>query len=339
MSDKISIAITGMGNVAMTLIKGVEFYKNSTDGLWHPRLAGFTVGDAVVTGVFDVDSTKVGKKVADLITDYKIDSNNLVVQPGIIEDPTPTHLAKHGTLKSVRYDEFVSSLKKLKPDFLINLVSSGMDKSGESYAKAALETGSSFFNATASKITTPQMRSAFESKGIMILGDDMMSQFGGTAFHRGMIEFMTNRGIIIQKAYQLDVGGNPDTQNTMAEELREKKRRIKTESIAIETPYPFKSTAGTTEYAEQLGNSRVSYYWMEAKGFLGSTVEMDLTLRTNDSSNGCNVILDSIRAAKMAISKKDLTKSEIISAYAFKNPPKKMKIRDSIKAFEEAFAN
>ena len=74
---------------------------------------------------------------------------------------------------------------------------------------------------------------------------------------------------------------------------------------------------------------------MEAKGFLGSTVEMDLTLRTNDSANGCNVILDSIRAAKMAISKNDLNKSEIISAYAFKNPPKKMKIRDSIKAFED----
>ena len=339
MPDKISIAITGMGNVAKTLIKGMEFYKNSTEGLWHPKLAGFTVSDTVVSGVFDVDSTKVGKKVADLITDYKINSNNLVVQAGIIEDPTPTHLAKHGSQKSVKYDEFVNSLKKLKPDFLINLVSSGMDKSGESYAKAALETGSSFFNATASKITTPQMRSAFESKGIMILGDDMMSQFGGTAFHRGMIEFMTNRGITIQKAYQLDVGGNPDTQNTMAEELREKKRKIKTESIAIETPYPFKSTAGTTEYAEQLGNSRVSYYWMEAKGFLGSTVEMDLTLRTNDSANGCNVILDSVRAAKMAISKKDLTKSEIISAYAFKNPPKKMKIRDSIKAFEDAFAN
>ncbi len=339
MVDKINIAITGMGNVAKTLIKGLEFYKNSTEGLWHPKLAGFTASDTSVVGVFDVDSTKVGKKVSEIITDYKINSNNLVVQPGIIEDPTPPHLMKHGELKSVRYAEFVNSLKKLKPDFLINLVSSGMDKTGESYAKAALETGSSFFNATSSKVTTPQTKSAFESKGLMILGDDMMSQFGGTAFHRGMIEFMTNRGITIQKAYQLDVGGNPDTQNTMAEELREKKRKIKTESIAIETQYPFKSTAGTTEFAEQLGNSRVSYYWMEAKGFLGSTVEMDLTLRTNDSANGCNVILDSIRAAKMAISKKDLTKSEIISAYAFKNPPKKMKIRDSIKAFEDSFAN
>ncbi|HWY34783.1 MAG TPA: hypothetical protein VNX68_09055, partial [Nitrosopumilaceae archaeon] len=153
------------------------------------------------------------------------------------------------------------------------------------------------------------------------------------------MEFITHRGIKIEKAYQLDVGGNKDTQNTMAEELREKKRKIKTDSISVEVPYPFRSTAGTTEYAEQLGNSRVSYYWMEAKGFLGSTIEMDLSLKTNDSTNGCNVILDSIRAAKISISKKDLSKSEIISAYAFKNPLKKAKIRESIKAFEDAFSN
>jgi myo-inositol-1-phosphate synthase len=154
-----------------------------------------------------------------------------------------------------------------------------------------------------------------------------------------MIEFMINRGMTIQKAYQLDVGGNPDTQNTMAEQLREKKRKIKTESISVESPYPFKSTAGTTEYAEQLGNSRVSYYWMEARGFLGAPIEMDLALRTNDSSNGCNIILDSIRAAKSAIMKKDFAKADVISAYAFKNPLKKTKIRESIRAFEEAFAN
>ncbi|MGI0083413.1 MAG: hypothetical protein ACREAG_08945 [Nitrosopumilaceae archaeon] len=339
MSDKINIAITGMGNVATTLIKGLQFYQNSTEGLWHPKIAGFTISDTVVSGIFDIDSTKVGKKVNHLISDYKLNFDNLAVQPGITDDPTPTHISEHGELKSVKYNEFVNSLKKIKPDFLINLISSGMDKSGESYAKAALEAGCSFFNATSSKITTPQLKTAFESKGLMILGDDLMSQFGGTAFHRGMIEFMTNRGIKIQKAYQLDVGGNPDTQNTMAEELREKKRKIKTESISVEAPYPFRSTAGTTEYAEQLGSSRVSYYWMEAKGFLDSTIEMDLSLRTNDSTNGCNIILDSIRAAKMAISKKDLAKSDIISAYAFKNPPKKMKIRDSIKAFEDTFVN
>lgn len=333
--SKINVAITGVGNVTKTLIKGLEFYKNSTEGLWHQKLAGFTINDISVSGVYDVDSSKVGKKIKDIMTDYKIDSD-LSVQAGIADDPI--NFPK-GQVKSVKYNEFVDSLKKLKPDFLVNLISSGMDKSSESYAKAALEAGCSFFNATSSKTITPQLKSSFESKGLMVLGDDLMSQFGGTAFHRGMMEFMVNRGITIHKAYQLDVGGNADTQNTMAEQLREKKRKIKTESISVEVPYTFRSTAGTTEYAEQLGNSRVSYYWMEAKGFLGAPIEMDLSLRTNDSSNGCNVILDSIRAAKFAISKNDLAKSDIISAYAFKNPPKKTKIRESIKAFEEAFAN
>src|SRR5438309_733169 len=233
--DKIKIAVLGMGNVASTLVKGIEFYKNSTEGLWHPKIGGFSLYD------------------------------------------------------------------------------------------------------TSAKTATGQALKEFQSKELMILGDDLMSQFGGTAFHRGMIEFMTNRGIKVQKAYQLDVGGNQDTMNTMAEETREKKRQIKTESIAIEAPYSFRSTAGTTEYAEQLGDSRVSYYWMEAKGFLNSIVEMDLSLRTNDSTNGCNVILDSIRAAKIALSKNDLAKADVISSYAFKNPPKKMNIRECIIAFEDAF--
>lgn len=332
---KIIVAITGVGNVTKTLIRGLEFYKNSTDGLWHPKIAGFTIDDIVVSGVYDVDSSKVGKKITEIIVDKTINPD-LLVQPGILDDPINTPA---GQRKSVKYGEFVESLKKIKPDFLVNLISSGMDRSSESYAKAALEVGCSFLNATASKTITPQLKSSFESKGLMILGDDLMSQFGGTAFHRGMMEMLVNRGITIRKAYQLDVGGNADTQNTMAEQLREKKRKIKTESISIEVPYPFNSTAGTTEYAEQLGNSRVSYYWIEGKGFLGAPLEMDLSLRTNDSSNGCNVILDSIRAAKFAISKNDITKSDIISAYAFKNPLKKTKIRESIKAFEESFVN
>jgi len=254
--DQIKIAIAGFGSVASTLIKGLQFYKSSTEGLWHPKLAGFDITDVVVTDIYDIDPSKVGKKVS-VVSDYKVDSD-LIIQPGILEDPISHNFAQTGGVKSTSYQDMVSSLKKRNPDFLINLISSGMDKSGEKYSKAALEAGCSFFNATSSKTVNDQTRSAFSSKGLMILGDDLMSQFGGTAFHRGMMEFITHRGIKIEKAYQLDVGGNKDTQNTMAEEIREKKRKIKTESISVEIPYPFKSTAGTTEYAEQLGNSRVS---------------------------------------------------------------------------------
>jgi myo-inositol-1-phosphate synthase len=338
-TDKISLALVGIGNVATTLVKGFEFYKNSTDGLWHPKIAGLTLNDFTISAAYDIDSSKVGKKIGDIVKNYKTDFGNLVIQQGMTDDTVPPHITQNGQIKSVSYEEFVNSLKKIKPDFLVNLISSGMEKSSEKYAKAALEVGCSFFNATATKTVTDQTRKAFESKGIMILGDDLMSQFGGTAFHRGMIDFMASRGIFLRKAYQLDVGGNLDTQNTMAEETRERKRQIKTQSIAIESPIPFMSTAGTTEYAEQLGDSRVSYYWMEARGFLNSPVELDLSLRTNDSTNGCNVIVDSIRAANKSISNKDFAKADIISAYAFKNPPKKMHIRECIKTFEDSFLN
>jgi len=335
----INIALVGIGNVATTLVKGLEFYKNSTEGLWHPKLGGFTLNDLTLSVAYDIDSAKVGKKMHELLKNYKTSFDSLTIQPGILEDASPAHVAENGQVKTTSFDEFVSSLKKTKPDFLVNLISSGMERSSEKYAKAALDAGCSFFNATSANTVTEQTRKAFESKGLMILGDDLMSQFGGTAFHRGMIDFITSRGIRLQKAYQLDVGGNQDTKNTMAEETREKKRQIKTHSIAIESPVPFMSTAGTTEYAEQLGDSRVSYYWMEARGFLNSTIEMDLSLRTNDSTNGCNVIIDSIRAAKKSLSKKDLSKAEIISAYAFKNPPRKIHIRECIKAFEDEFVN
>lgn len=337
MSDKIKVAVVGSGNVTLTLIKGLEFYKNSTEGLWHPKISGLTLSDITISAVFDIDPSKVGKKIGQVITDCKTDFSDITIQPGIMLDPVPSHINQGGQTKSVSYEEFVKSLKAVKPDFLVNVISSGLDNTSGKYSEAALDAGCSFFNATSSKTVTDKTKKAFEEKGLMILGDDLMSQFGGTAFHRGMIEFMTNRGIKIQKAYQLDVGGNQDTMNTMAEEIREKKRSAKTESIAIEAPYPFKSTAGTTEYAAQLGESRVSYYWMEAKGFLGSTIEMDLSLRTNDSTNGCNVIVDSLRAAKHILTKKDLAKTDIISAYAFKNPAKRMHIRECIKSFEDAF--
>ena len=338
-TGKISLALIGVGNVATTLVKGFEFYKNSTQGLWHPKLAGLTLNDFTVSAVYDIDASKVGKKISELVKNHKTDFGNITVQPGIADDTAPPHVSKNGQIKSASYDEFVNSLKNAKPDFVLNLISSGMEKSSEKYAKAALDAGCSFFNATAAHTVTDQIRKSFESKGIAILGDDLMSQFGGTAFHRGMIDFMASRGIFLQKAYQLDVGGNQDTQNTMAEETRERKRQIKTESIAIESPIPFRSTAGTTEYAEQLGDSRVSYYWMEAGGFLNSPIELDLALKTNDSTNGCNVIVDSIRAAKKSLSSKDYAKIDIISAYAFKNPSKKMHIRECIKAFEDSFLN
>ena len=165
MPDKIKIAIIGMGNVATTLLKGFEFYKNSTDGLWHPTLAGLTLNDFTLSSVYDIDSSKVGKKIGQILTNSKSDFSDLVIQSGLMEDSTPSHIAQKGQIKTTNYDGFVKSLKDTKPEFLINLISSGMEKSSEKYAKAALDAGCSFFIATSAKTANENSQKAFESKG------------------------------------------------------------------------------------------------------------------------------------------------------------------------------
>src|SRR4029077_11555340 len=116
--DQIKIAIAGFGSVASTLIKGLQFYKSSTEGLWHPKLAGFGITDVIVTDIYDIDPSKVGKKVSGVVSDYKVDSD-VIIQPGILEDPVSHNFAQMGGVKSTSYDDVVGSLKKMSPDFLI----------------------------------------------------------------------------------------------------------------------------------------------------------------------------------------------------------------------------
>jgi myo-inositol-1-phosphate synthase len=151
-----------------------------------------------------------------------------------------------------------------------------------------------------------------------------------------MIDFMVERGVHVKKSYQLDVGGSAETKNTMDERIRMLKRGMKTDSIGMEAPYKFESVAGTTEYTDFLGDSRNSYYWMSSEGFLGSNIVMDLTLRTSDGANAGNVLLDVVRAtAKKTNAAKA---SEVISAYGFKSPLKRFKIRDAYSNFVSMFA-
>jgi myo-inositol-1-phosphate synthase len=220
----------------------------------------------------------------------------------------------------------------------LNLISSGMDKTSLAYAKAALQARVSFVNATPAKIATnASLAKKFAASKLVLAGDDLLSQFGGTAFHKGMIDFMVERGVHVKQSYQLDVGGSAETKNTMSEHIRMLKRGMKTRSIGMEAPYKFESVAGTTEYTDFLGDSRNSYYWMSSEGFLGSNIVMDLTLRTNDGSNAGNVLLDVVRAAA-AKKVKAAKASEVISAFGFKSPPKQFKIREAYVNFLNAFA-
>jgi myo-inositol-1-phosphate synthase len=333
----IRVAVIGVGNVGATFVQGIDYYSGrNTVGLWHQKVAGLRPSNVKVVAAFDIDPAKVGKSLSQVATEstrkyHDIKDSKVAVKPGILADSN----GKISNPAKASPDEFVKELKKSGAQVVLNLISSGMDKTSLEYAKAALAARASFVNATPAKIATnPALAKKFASSRLVLAGDDLLSQFGGTAFHKGMIDFMVERGVHVKKSYQLDVGGSAETKNTMDERIRMLKRGMKTGSIGMEAPYRFESVAGTTEYTDFLGDSRNSYYWMSSEGFLGSDIVMDLTLRTSDGANAGNVLLDVVRAT----AKKTSKASEVISAYGFKNPPKQFKIREAYSNFVSMFA-
>lgn len=335
---EIRVVVIGVGNVGSTFVRGIKYYKGkNTIGLWHQKIAGLKPSNVKVVAAFDIDPVKVGKslsQVATQDTNYHSSSDSKVtVSPGILVDNN----SKIGSPVKTSVGEFAKALKKSAAEVVLNLISSGNDRTSLEYAKVALAERASFVNATPAKIATNHtLAKKFAACKLVLAGDDLLSQFGGTAFHKGMIDFMVERGVHINKSYQLDVGGSAETKNTMDERIRMLKRGMKTGSIGMEAPYKFESVAGTTEYTDFLGDSRNSYYWMSSEGFLGSNITMDLMLRTNDGANAGNVLLDVVRAsAKKA---KPAKASEVISAYGFKSPPKQFKIREAFANFDRMFA-
>jgi myo-inositol-1-phosphate synthase len=338
----IRVAVIGVGNVGATFVQGVDYYGNgkNTVGLWHQKVAGLKPSNIKFVAAFDIDPAKVGKNLSQVAGDstkkyHDIKNLKITVSPGILADSN----GKIEKPVKASPDEFAKELKKSGAQVALNLISSGMDRTSLEYAKAALAARVSFVNATPAKIATnPTLAKKFASSKLVLAGDDLLSQFGGTAFHKGMIDFMVERGVHVKKSYQLDVGGSAETKNTMDERIRMLKRGMKTSSIGMEAPYKFESVAGTTEYTDFLGDSRNSYYWMSSEGFLGSNIVMDLTLRTSDGANAGNVLLDVVRATTAAKKVKASKASEVISAYGFKSPPKQFKIREAYANFVSMFA-
>jgi myo-inositol-1-phosphate synthase len=340
----VRVAVIGVGNVGSTFVQGIDYYSSSGGknkiGLWHEKVSGLKPSNIKVVSAFDIDPAKVGRQLSD-VASRRSDAKNpisvnskVVIEPGLLSDAANSN-NKFDRPATVSPEEFADALKKSRAQIALNLISSGLDKTSLEYAKAALQAGVSLVNATPSRLAgNSALARQFLQKKLVLAGDDLLSQFGGTAFHKAMIDFMVERGIHVDKSYQLDVGGSAETKNTMDERVRMMKRAMKTGSIGMEAPYKFESVAGTTEYTDFLGDSRNSYYWMSSQGFLGSKVVMDLTLRTSDGPNAGNVLLDLVRAMSRA---KGAKAAEIISAYGFKNPPAKYKIREAYLAFVKAF--
>ncbi|MGD1054567.1 MAG: hypothetical protein ABR867_00585 [Nitrososphaerales archaeon] len=340
------IAIAGVGNCAAVFLQGLAFYSNhNSKGLWHPTVAGLKPKDISVVAAFDVDPRKVGLSLSkaafappNVAKKYQNHIRTSIrVSPGVSKGDLAPSLRDTRIEKSTS-DQIAKALEDTGADVFVNLISSGSDASSEEYAGAALRAGCAFVNCTPSPVTKNNKLVAGFVKGrLPLIGDDLMSQLGGTVFHKGLLGLMVRRGIRVSKSYQLDVGGGSETLNTIDETIRKAKRSLKTSSIASEVPYPFETVAGTTDFVDYMGNDRTSYFWLEGNGFMDSGVSVDVYLRSSDGANAGNILLDVLRAAYRARAIGKLGTVNEICAYGFKSPPKPMHFDEALAKFSALY--
>ena len=336
----VKIAIAGVGNCASVFVQGLRFYSGAERrGLWHPNVAGLKPKDLQVVSAFDVDSRKVGLELSKALFTppnvarryVALPKGKVMVEPGVSKGDAAPHL-RDIRLERTGADDVAKKLEASGSDLLLNLISSGSVASSEEYARSALKAGCGYINCTPSLVLrNNKLVADFQKAKLPLIGDDLMSQFGGTIFHKGLLSLMSKRGVKVSKSYQLDVGGGSETLNTIDEAIKTAKREVKTTTVASEVPYKFETVAGTTDFVDYMGNDRTSYFWFEGSTFMDSGVSVDIYLRSSDGANAGNVLFDVVRATyRCRQIRKTGTVGEIC-AYGFKSPPKPMH-------YDEAYA-
>ena len=330
MPEKIRLAIVGIGNAASALIQGIEYYKDRLNdrGLLRPNLAGYRVSDIEIVAAVDISEKKVGKNVYEAIYENELDilvhfqnTMNVPVVMGNILDGVIVETEKNIKPAHFLPEDIAEYFKSTKTEIVLCLLPSGADNAVKFYANEAIKAKCAFINATPTKIATDEeFAKKFFNSELPLIGDDLQDQFGATILHKMIIQQMLDRGIDIKESYALDVGGGAESLNTIYR-AREIKREIKSMSVTSALNIDAPIVAGTSDWVEFLNNKRNSMLWIVGKGFLGSEIIMDIKIQTEDGPNGGSVLVDVIRATKVAINQSAKGSIDEISAYGFKNPP------------------
>ena len=331
------MAIAGVGNCASALIQGVEYYRHSLKaeipGLMHVDFGGYHVGDIRFVAAFEANEKKVGKDLSDAIW---VDPNMCtkfadVPRLGIevMRAPALDGVAKHMRnpfhVSDVQPSETVdipSVLTEVEADMLVNYLPVGSQEATRFYAQACLDSECAFVNCIPEFIASDKnWAKRFEEKKIVVAGDDIKSQVGATILHRAMAELFYDRGVNIDSTYQLNIGGNTDFQNMTVEDRLKTKRVSKTEAVTSLIPYEVPTRIGPSDYVPFLGDHKICYIRVNGHGFGNLPIVVDLKLTVNDSPNSGGVVIDVVRAVKLALDREISGPLTSISSYAFKHPP------------------
>jgi myo-inositol-1-phosphate synthase len=360
MIEQIKIAIVGVGNCCSSLIQGLFYYRNVKNkrefipGLMHPILGGYKISDIKPVAAFDIDKRKVGKDLSRAIFEKpnctrifysRIPNLGVKVKMGPVLDGAASHMKEYPKEKTFlvakkKPVDVAKELKKLGVEILINYLPVGSQKATEFYANAALEAGCAFINCIPVFIASnKKWAEKFKKKELPIIGDDIKSQIGATIIHRVLSRLFSERGVRIERSYQLNFGGNTDFLN-MIERGRLKSKKIsKTESVESQLPKRLSYDnlhIGPSDYIPWLKDNKICFIRIEGRKFGNVPVELELRLSVEDSPNSAGCVIDTIRLTKIALDRGVGGPLISTSAYFMKHPPQQFtdeKAREMVEEF------
>lgn len=358
--EKIKVAVIGVGNCASSLIQGIHYYKDKNPqdaiGLMHWDIGGYEPGDIEVVAAIDIDRRKVGKDIGEAIFSepncamvfYKdIPKTGISVVMGKISDGVAQHMENYPDdqtfmISEEKETDIVDTLKNSRAEIALNYLPVGSEEAARFYAECCLQANVAFINCIPVFIASDEgYAKRFKKKSLPIVGDDIKAQIGATITHRTLAKLFIDRGVKLEKTYQLNTGGNTDFLNMLARERLKSKKTSKTEAVqsVLDKPLePDNIHIGPSDYVPWQKDNKVCFLRMEGKIFGDVPMNLELRLSVEDSPNSAGCAIDVIRCCKLALDRGIGGVLTSISAYTMKHPPQQLadeKARDMVEEFIE----
>jgi len=346
----IKVAIAGVGNCASALVQGVEYYRDrhgaALDGVMHQSICGYRCGDIEFVAAFDIDRRKVGRPLEEAIFakpnctrifQSALPVSNVVVQAGPVLDGIAAHMADYpddAAFRAVDLEptDVATALRASGAEVLLCYLPVGSEQAVKHYAQACLDARVAMINCVPVFLASdPHWARQFRDAGVPIVGDDIKSQVGATIVHRALVRLFADRGVGIDRTYQLNTGGNSDFLNMLERNRLKSKKISKTESVQSQFDVRLDERnihVGPSDYVPWQRDNKVCFIRIEGHGFGGAPIELEMRLSVEDSPNSAGVVIDAIRCARLALDRGEAGPLEAPSAYYMKSPPRQL--RDSV---------
>jgi myo-inositol-1-phosphate synthase len=358
---KIRVAIAGVGNCASALVQGVEYYRacdsTSVEGLMHPNVGGWAPSDLEFVAAFDVDCRKVGVPLEQAIFASPncaqifasdLPESGVLVAMGPVLDGVAAHMADYPESDATRLADgepvdIAEVLRATGAEVLVCYLPVGSEQAVRCYAEACLEAHVAMVNCVPVFLASDKIwAERFRSVGLPIIGDDIKSQVGATIVHRLIGRLLADRGVKIDRTYQLNTGGNTDFLNMLERGRLQSKKRSKTESVQSQMGERLDDAnihIGPSDYVPWQKDNKVAFIRVEGRGFGGTALELELRLSVQDSPNSAGVVIDAVRCAKLGLDRKLAGPLDVPSAYFMKSPPIQMRDDEARVALDEFIAD